>query len=196
MSGRAVAEWQLGNFGVSSTVGIPLGMRLDVWNDSSTVPNLSLYARNGQSIVVSINQNASVSLIGRLFSSVTLSSPPLQSQVLWALVDESSPPTWGPVSGEAVFPVAHIVDANGVALPAPWNGSNLAPATGRFVGQVVATAAGAIDMTVNGPSTPGTAFTVATASAGGQAFPFAVFVQLGGNVGVTNATIQASGITL
>jgi hypothetical protein len=195
MSGRQVAEWQLGNFGQSATVGIPLGMRLDIWNYSSTAPNLNLYARNGQSIAVSLNQNASVSLSGRLFSSVQLSAggdPYLNSQVAWVLVDESSPQTWGPVSGQLALPNTRITDPYGNALPQPWTGSGLAPAQGRFVGQLVATAAGAIDMTV--ATQP--AFTIATASSAGQVFPFVIFIQVGQGVSVTNATIAASGITL
>jgi len=191
---RAVAEPQLGNFGVSPSVSIPLGMRLDVWNDTGDGPTFNLYARNGQSIAVFLNQNAAFSLSGRLFSSVTTNF--LNGQLLWALVDESSPFTWGPVTGLPAYPNTRITDNYGNALPYPWNGSGLAPAQGRFVGQLIATAAGAIDMTVGTPTVTYPTFTVGTASAAGQPFPFAVFIELGGTVSVTNATIVASGITV
>jgi len=193
MSGRPVAEWQLGNFGQSASVGIPLGMRLDLWNDSPDEYGLNIYARNGQSIGVAVNQNAAVSLSGRLFSSVTLSGQ--NPNVIWALVEEFGPPTWGPVSALPQAVYMRITDPFGNPLPQGWLGSpagGTAPAEGRFFGYLVADAAGAITMAVGLQP----AFTIATATAAGQSFPFVVFVGVGDEVNVTNAVIEASGITL
>jgi hypothetical protein len=194
MSGRPVAEWQLGNFGQSASVSIPLGMRLDVWNDSPYTFTFTLNARNGQSIMGGLLQNAAISLSGRLFSSIALNSP--NSSTIWALVDEGSPLTWGPVTGQPASPPAvRITDAFGNPLPQDWAGSpagGTAPSAGRFFGYVVASAAGAITMSVGLQP----AFTIATATAAGQSFPFSVYVQVGEEVNVTNAVIEASGISL
>jgi hypothetical protein len=194
---RPVGEWQLGNFGQSVSVGIPLGMRLDVWNDSGNGLTLTLYARNGQSVVANINQNMSFSLSGRLFSSVALSAsgaPVLNSNVLWALVDEGSPPTWGPVSGEASYPFSFIIitDPFGNKLPAAWSGAGLAPAQGRFVGYLVSVASGDVSIAIVGQST----LIVGSATGAGQTFPFTLFVSPGNQVVTGNSNIVASGITL
>jgi len=188
---RQVAEPQLGNFGQSPSVGIPLGMRLDVWNDSDNLYSLNLYARNGQSINVNINQNAAVSLSGRLFSSVTFSN--LDNTVVWALVEEFSPPTWGPVSALPQKFLIRITDPYGNAIPVPWNGTNTAPAQGRFIGVLVSEASGDVTMLIGG-GPPTLVFGDATAA--GQLFPFTVFIDFGQTVSTGNAIIAGAGITL